>query len=274
MTQAFTVAAERNAKRFPELGQAEIDRRSAREVNEFFGNLGSQGLFKSKTMQDAARMIGFAPQWTESQIRAEARGYGQAARAGTDALQRKGFRVGTVAQAMAGTALASLVASQALNLFTRGKPTWQNEEEGHKWDAWLPGGPHNRGFWFSPLEIAAEYAHQMGKHMAEGEGVLDSVAHVAANKLSGPARAVKDLVTSQDYAGRAFNSMRERLTAAATDALPFPIPFSGMLAKDAKSPTGYGLNRQPGSLEKQGLGMAGLKVDSAASPRSQMYQLA
>ena len=114
----------------------------------------------------------------------------------------------------------------------------------------------------------------MGKHMAEGEGVLDSVAHVAANKLSGPARAVKDLVTSQDYAGRAFDSMRERLTAAATDALPFPIPFSGMLAKDAKSPTGYGLNRQPGSLEKQSLGMAGLKVDSAASPRSQMYQIA
>ena len=274
MTQAFTVAAERNAKRFPELGQAEIDRRSARELNEFFGNLGSQGLFKSKTMQDAARMIGFAPQWTESQFRAEARGYGQAARAGTDALQGKGFRVGVVAQAMMGTALASIVASQALNMFTRGKPTWQNEEEGHRWDAWLPGGPHNRGFWFSPLEIAAEYAHQMGKHMAAGEGVLDSAANIAANKLSGPARAAKDLVTGQDSAGRPFGSMRERLTAAATDALPFPIPFSGMLAKDPKSPTGYGLNHQPGSLEKQGLGMAGLKVDSAASPRSQMYRLA
>ena len=274
MTQAFAVAAKRNAARFPELSEAEIDRRSAREVNGFFGNLGNQGLLKSKTLQDAARLVAFAPNWTESQFTSEARGYAQAGQAVADAARGKGLRAGNIAQAMGGTVLASLVASQALNMFTRGKPTWKNQEDGHRWDAWIPGGPNRRGFWFSPLSIGAEYAHAMSKQMEDGHNVLDAAAHVASNKLSGPARGVKDLVSGEDYAGRPFNSTRERLTAAATDALPSPMPLSGTFQKDPKSPVGYSLNREPGSLEKQGFAMAGLKLDNAKSARAQMFHAA
>ncbi len=39
MTQAAMIASERNRARYPELSETEVARRSAREVNEFFGSL-------------------------------------------------------------------------------------------------------------------------------------------------------------------------------------------------------------------------------------------
>jgi hypothetical protein len=272
--QAGTIAYERNRARFPEMSDEAVVRQSAKEVNEFFGNLGNQGWLRSKTMQDAARMVGFAPNWAESQFKSEARGIAQMGKVPADALRGKGLRVGNVAQAMGGIILASLIGNQLLNLFTRHKLTWQNEEEGHKWDAWIPGGAQNRGFWFSPLSIAAEYTHAMIKYLEKGENALDAALHIGGNKLSPGARGLKDLITGEDYAGRPFGSMGERIKMAAIDALPSPLPLSGVVEKDPKAALGYRLNKQPGSLEKQGLSMVGLKVDAEPSARSKMYQIA
>ncbi len=272
MTQAAIVAFKRNKLRFPEMGEEQVARRTAREINEFFGNLGNQGFLKSKTMQDAARLAMFAPQWTESQARSEARGAAQVAKVPLDGIRGKGWRVGVVAQGIGGMVVSALIANQALNLLTRGKPTWENPEEGHNWDAWIPGAKN--GFFFSPLSIAAEYSHALIKYMGGGETALDAVAHVASNKLSGGARAVKDLVTGKDYAGKPFASTAERLKAAVTDALPLPIPAGPFIVKDPKAPLGYALNRQSGALEKQLLAMAGMKVENAPSARTQMYQIA
>ena len=212
--------------------------------------------------------------WAESTARAEARGVAQGAKTVVDGLRGKGWRVGMMAQALGGTVLAALVANQALNLFTRGKPTWENPEDGHQWDAWIPGGPGNRGYFFSPLSIAAEYSHAMLKYMEGGEGAIDAAAHIAGNKLSGGARAVKDLVTGKDWKGEPFGSTRERLTAAATDMLPSPMPLSGTLQKDPKAPLGYKMNHEPGSLQKQLFASAGMKLDPAKSARAQMFQVA
>ena len=52
------------------------------------------------------------------------------------------------------------------------------------------------------------------------------------------------------------------------------MPLSGTFEKNPKSPLGYSLNHEPGSLEKQGLAMVGLKVDNAKSARAQMYRAA
>jgi hypothetical protein len=272
--QAGVIAYERNRARFPEMNEEEVIRRSASEVNRFFGNLGSQGFFKSKTMQDAARLVGFAPQWAESQFTSEAEGIAQMGKIPVDTLRGKGLRAGNVAQAMGGIILASLIGNQLLNLFTRGKPTWENEEEGRKWDAWIPGGANNRGFWFSPLSIGAEYSHAVLKYLEHGESAIDAATHVAGNKLSPGARGLKDLITGEDWAGRPFSSTGERFKMAAIDALPSPMPLGGFIEKDPKAPLGYGLNHQPGSLEKQGLSMIGLKVDAEPSARSKMYRIA
>ena len=108
----------------------------------------------------------------------------------------------------------------------------------------------------------------------QGESSLDAAGHILSNKLSGPARGVKDLLTGEDWRGQPFGSTGERLKAAAVDALPSPMPLSGTLQKDPKATLGYKLNDQPGSLEKQALSMAGIKVENAQSPRGQMYRAA
>ena len=97
---------------------------------------------------------------------------------------------------------------------------------------------------------------------------------MASNKLSGPARAIKELVTGQDWKGQPFGSLGERLKAAALDALPSPLPLSGTLEKDPKATLGYTANTQKGSLIKQGLSMIGIKADAAQSARGQMYRIA
>ena len=100
MRQAARAVFARNQARFPELGEQELFRRTAREVNEFYGNLGSQGFLKSKTMQDLAKLTLFAPGFTEGRFRTEARGIGQAARVPVDGFSGRDWRLGTVAQAM------------------------------------------------------------------------------------------------------------------------------------------------------------------------------
>ncbi len=256
MTQAYVVAEARNRVRYRDqnLNEHEIARRSAKEVNEFYGNLGSQGFLASKTMQDLAKLMLFSPGFTEGSLRTEGRAIGQAGRIPVDLARGKGLRAGVVAQAMGGMVLSGIVASQALNLFTKGQPTWKNEEDGHQWDAWIPGGPHNKGFFFSPLSIAAEYSHALTKYMGGGESALDAVAHVASNKLSGPARAVKDLAGGTDYRGQPYGSTGDRVRAAVGDALPLPMPAGPFITKDPKSATGYALNHQKGALEKAASG--------------------
>ena len=274
MLQTALAGLARNVKRFPELSRAEVVRRTSKEYNEVFGNLGHQGLFKSATMQDAARLAFLAPNWTVSQLLSELRGLGQMGKTVTDAATGKGFRVGNVAQGMAAGILGLVVANQIINLATRGKPTWDNPEEGHKFDAWLPGGPHNRGFFFGPLELTAEFTHAMQKYMGGGENAVDAATHIASNKLSGVGRALKDLATGVDYKGQPFGSLGERLKAAAVDALPSPLPLGAFLQKDPKGPLGYGLNHEKGSVEKQAFGMAGMKLENAPSARNQMYAMA
>ncbi len=189
-----------------------------------------------------------------------------------DGVRGKGWRVGVAAQAMSKMILAMLIGNQVVNLFTRGHTTFQNPEDGHKLDAWIPGGGH--GFFFSPLSMAAEFSHELVKYMGGGESSLDALTHIAGNKLSGGARAAKTLATGKDWKGQPFTSMGERLKAAALDLSPLPMQTGAFLQKDPKATFGYSVNHQSGSLEKQLASTVGMKLEDAPSPRSQMYRLA
>ncbi len=272
--QAGRIAYERVKARSPGMSDDAVVRQAVRETGNFFGNPASTSFLTSRTMEDAANIIGFSPKWTEGTLKSELEGFAQAAKIPVDLLRGRRPQVGNSAQALATVLLGSVIGTQLLNLFTRGKTTFQNPEEDHHWDAWIPGGADGRGFFFSPLSIAAEFTHGLHKYMAAGENPLDATVHIASNKLSGPARGVKDLVTGADWHGQPFASMGERLKAAAVDTLPLPLPASGTLEKNPKAPFGYSLNHQPGSYLKQGLSMLGLKVDNTQSARAQVYRLA
>lgn len=272
---AITQTGIRNAERNIESGRFKTEdeaiRAAAKETNELYGNLQSQGIFKSKTLQDMSRLFLLAPQWTEGIFRNEVRSYGQLPGLAKGALHGN-LNGGNAARTMAMGFLAMFAANQVINYATRKQPTWDNEEDGHKLDAFIPGG--KRGFWFSPMEIAAEYSHAAMKYLARHENPMDIATHIAQNKFSGLARGAKELVTGRDYAGRPFQSAGDRVRSAATDVLPMPMFLNANLEKDARQPLGYRAQRTPGSGEKQILQSAGMKVSNAESPRTQMFALA
>ncbi len=290
MLQTALVNYERNVTRFPELGREGAARRTATEMNQLFGNLGRQGVLKSKTAQDIARCLFLAPQWVESQLRSEVGAYVQLGKTVPDALRGR-LRVGALGQQMATGALASFAVAQIINYATRGKPTWENDEEGHKLDAWLPGG--TRGFFLPSLGMVAEYGHAMLHQHDQGKGPLESLTHIAQNKLSPVARGVTEAVTNHDPSGHRFPDTATRVRASLMDMLPSPMPLSGLIEKDprgvagsgpvdsvrsaadhALSPAGYRVNRTPGSLERQLFQTGGMKMDPAPSAMSQMFDLA
>lgn len=276
MLQASLVNLERNLKN-PNYTEDQAYRQTAKEMNELFGNLQNQGILQNKTLQDLTRLIFLAPNWTESQFRNEARAYAQVGKSAVNAARGKGLRAGNSSRIFAAGLAALLVANQVVNYLTRGKSTFENEEHDHKLDAWIPGG--KRGFWFSPLEIAGEYAHAAMKYLAQHENPVDVATHIASNKMSPLARAAKEGLTGRDYAGRHFLSNADRARAAVTDALPVPmfaagLPFGKGIEKDPRQPLGFRFNRQPAATEKQLLQSVGMKLTSAQSPRSQMFAIA
>lgn len=273
MLQTALTGLERNLKR-PEYAKDEAGayRQTAKEMNELFGNLQNQGVFKSKTLQDVARLIFLAPQWTESQFRYEGRAYGQMAKGVGNAARLRNPDFGNAARAFAGGFVALLAANQVINYLSRGHSTFQNEEDRHQLDAWIPGG--KRGFWFNPMEIAGEYAHAAFKYAAQHDNPVDIATHIASNKLSPLARGAKEALTGRDYSGRPFLSNTDRSRSAITSALPMPLPLGALAEKDPRSPLGYRMNRQPASVEKQLLQSVGAKVTAKQSPRSEIYALA
>lgn len=270
MTQAWVANYERNASR-PGTTSERAARQTSKEMNEQFGNLRSQGIFKSKTAQDIASLFALAPNWTVSQFINEMRSYAQMGKVPVDLLRGKGLHVGNSARAFIAGALGLFALNQLINFMTRKKPTWQNED-GHKEDAWLPVG--KRGVWFNPFEMNGEYTLAMLKYMAQHQNALDAATHILSNKMSPFARAAKEGILGTDYAGRHFLTGADRARAAITDALPSPIGLSGVFEKDPRQPFGYRINRQPGSAAKQLLQSAGMKVTPAQSPRTQMFAIA
>lgn len=278
MAQTYVDFANRNVdqigegKRFDTRDEA--IRQAAKETNELYGSLGNQGLFQNKTLQDVARLVFLAPQWAESQFRNEARSYGQGFKAAYQAARTGGKDrfTGNSVRTFAAGMVALLAANQVANFVSRGQSTFKNKEDDHKLDAWIPGG--KRGFWFSPLEIAGEYAHAAFKYAAQHENPVDIASHIVNNKLSPGGRAVKEALTGRDSSGRHFLNNTDRFRAATTDAIPSPIPLNSVFEKDPRQPLGYRITRQPGAVEKQLLQSAGAKVTAAQSPRSQMFAIA
>ena len=255
ITQSYVYAFERNAKLHPDWSSEQLHRYTAKEVNTYYRNLGSQGLLKSKGAQDAARALFFAPQWFEGMVRSEARGYGQAGKAVINPL-----KTGNLAKGM-GTGLAAYFAvNQLVNMLTRGQPTWMNTEPGHKLDAWIPdkidGSP---GFWVSPDSVFAENAHDVRKNVSRGMDIQDLPGALLKAKMGPVYHAARAILEGVDFYGRPLHGL-DRWKEAAKDVLPIPIVLKNQ---------GYA-----GSTERQLIAFGGVKATPASSQTSNIYTLA
>jgi hypothetical protein len=236
----------------PGMTDQQVARQVAKDLNAYFGNLGRQGVFKSKTFQDLARLTFLAPQWVESMARTEVKSAGQLARAPFDVA--RGRAIGSLAKGTGQGLVAYFVATQLLNLATRHQFTFQNSEKDHKLDAWIPDVTGKTpGFFISPFSVVAEITHDIMRYDARKDSILGAVGQIVENKFSPLTRAEEVLRTGRDYSGQKLYGTWERVKAAAWSVAPTPLPLSGPIKG-----TSY-----PGQVQRQITGSLGFKTEPA-----------
>lgn len=282
MAESIVREFERQATANPALAPDALMRDIVRDVNERFGNLGRQGFFKSKTAQDFMRLIGLAPQWVEGMARTEARTYGRLSGGSKLLGQRKDVTaLGTTGSAMGKALVFMFGLTQAVNYITRGKSTFQNEEDGHKLDAWIPSwGSNGEGFWFNPLSVFMELSHDLYRlgtaKLQQDKPVGDAVIDILANKASPISRALLVMGTGKNPRGEKITSTLGRFGTEPLKAMaPLPITF-GKYAQAAGHAIVPGVVPPvpPGQMQRQAFGSAGLKIEPALSQPATMHRLA
>ena len=262
------------------LTEDQAARASALEVNRLFGNIGRQGVFRSRTMQDLARIALFAPQWMEGTLSSEIQALGQTAGAVLDAVTGKRIRAANTARVMLATAAGLLLANQVINYATTGHGTSENEE-GHKMDAWIPGGHY--GFWINPLTFLNSFLESFHRYYEDQQprtvddklnSALDALTRIGGNKLSGPMRGVWTALSGRDYRGRPIDSFKGRITEGVMSASPLPIPLSPLLERNpGEFPRLSWQGNEPGAWERQAAASIGIHLLPAQGPADKMYAL-
>jgi hypothetical protein len=277
ITQSYLVEFERVAKANPDLDRTAVARKVASDLNVLFGNLQKESIFKNPSVRSVNQILFLAPQWVEGLARGEMRGAKQIGQAAYGAATGKGFNIGTAGKSV-GTGLAAyFIGTQLLNLATRHQLTFQNKEEGHKLDAWIPditGKPP--GFFISPLSVFAEITHDVLRYSREKPSVADAATQIAENKLGNLGRAMmvmgtgKDPVTNQKLVGTAARAVK-----AATQLVPVPISVSqGSRAIGSKIAPGLIDPPKPGAVQRQITSSLGFKTEPAKTAAMQARDMA
>jgi hypothetical protein len=263
MLESGLIEFDRVKRNNPNLSDTEVARQVARDLNKFFGNLQRQGVFKSQTMLDLSALAGFAPQWVESQIRSEAGGFRQLA---GGALKGK-LSVGSLGTGMARGLAATVIATQLLNLMTKGKPTWENEENqngGSKLDAWIPDlTGKTKGYRVSPLSIIAENTHDLMNAVNEEPDKLSAAARIASNKAGSAVRIGKVLLQGRDWNDKKIVGDWNKIKAAAIQAIPAPIAISSLVK-----------GGPPGTAQRRIMQSFGVKTEPVKSARAEIANAA
>lgn len=227
MAESFVAEYERQAKRLPGADPLVLMRDISRDVNNFFGNIGRQGWMKSKSSQDIARMLFLAPQWVEGLIKKEVVGASRLTGLSKLTGQRQGKSILGATGVGMGTGLLFMYGlAQAINLISRGKPTWQNPEQDHKFDAYIPtGGGREEGLWLNPASLFAEISHDLYRLTSTRPTVMDAIDQIAGNKESPIMRAAIIARFGHDDYGTRYTSTASRLKAIGKSLTPVPISF-------------------------------------------------
>lgn len=257
MLESWVREFDRQKAQNPGMSDIDMGKKVSRDLNFNFGSIGRQGLLRSKTAQDLARVVFLAPEWFESMLQTEGRSIGQAAK-----IPFTG-KVGTLARSTGVLLGVMFVATQIANIASTGHTTWTNPK-GHAMDAWVPGlkglpGDRGDGYWVSPFSVPMEITHDIIRYRAEGDSPLKTASQIIGNKLAPIPRAVGTLLSQRDYAGRPMTD-KETYKAAAMDVLPIPLA--------AQAP----IKGEP--LQRQLMAQIGIKGEPAQSPRERIAQYA
>jgi hypothetical protein len=276
MTEANVREFERQHAANPTASPEALIKDISRDVNNYFGNIGKQGWVKSATMKDLSRLVFLAPDWLEGLVKKEASFYGRASGVSKLAGRREGVsNLGTTGRGIGRGLVFLFGLNQAINLITRHQPTWQNEEKGHKFDAWIPGRHGEDGFWFSPFSVFNELTHDLWRYVESDPTSLEAIDQVIGNKESPLTRAA--IMTTLGATGRLPKptSSMSQLGMAARNFAPTPLTF-GRIAQAAGHAIAPSLvhPNPPGAVQRQGFAAAGLKIEPALSAAQEVSRKA
>lgn len=277
MSEAALMEFERQSKSYSGLPPAEVARKVAKDLNTRFGNLGRQGLFKSRSAQDIARLIWLAPQWNEGLIRSELGGLGQIGSSVKDALTGRRIAMGALGRDMIAGTLGIFAANQILNYATRGHPTWENPEEGwgSKLSAWIPDsvGGKGSGFFLNPLGVTAEISHLLLNKYERTESGWKTAVDFLRSRASAITRPIWSAVTGETALGAKIKP-GDMTKQVASDAVPLPLGASSAFSAARGIANGGNTETYPGQFQKQVMQSVGLKTDTAPSPEQRVQKLA
>jgi hypothetical protein len=258
------------------LTNMDVARNVSREVNTRFGNLGRQGVLRSETARDIARMVVLAPQWNEGLVRSEVGAVTGAAKSAMTAAQGKGIATSMLTRSLATMVIGQFVANQIINQYTRDKFTWENPEEGvgAKLSAWIPDkigkGP---GFFLHPAGIGAEITHLLTSRYEKTSDFRESLGALGRSRLSAVARPLATFAFKTDALGRTLRP-DDLYKEVAKDAVPLPIPSSSVAGVVKSAASGEKSETFPGQFQKQLMSTFGVKTDQAPTNSARISALA
>lgn len=275
MAHGFISEFERVAANNPKMDANTVAKTVSRDINVLFGNLQKESFFKNPSLRAINQVLFLAPQWVESIARREGRALLQTGKIPLDLARGQKPQVGTVAKTV-GTGLAAyFVATQVLNLITRGKLTFDNQEKGHKLDAWIPDASgKSPGFFISPLSVFAEITHDILRYSHEKPSVAEAVSQIGQNKLGNLGRFLEVVVSGHDpLTGEKLVSSADRALSAGKQLVPVPIAAQ-QVARAAEAAAGAGQPPRPGDVQRQLTASLGFKTEKAPTPEQQVRELA
>lgn len=275
MAEIGELEYDRYHRMYSNLPAEQINRMVAQDLNARFGALGRQGIFKSKTAQDLARLTFLAPQWNEGLVRSEIGGAVGLGEGIYGSIKNRRLQMRVLPRAIGAMMVGQFVVNQILNYYFRGKPTWENEEEGFgaKVSAHLPdlmGGP---GFFLHPFGLAAEITHLLQSKYEKTEDWQKTLQSFFGSRASTLARPLWTLATGRDPMGRLLRP-EEKIPEALRQAVPTPIPSGAAAGFVESAVRGESAEKFPGQFERQALASVGVKTDLVPSVTQRMFNLA
>lgn len=275
MAESWLLEFQRYRNAYPDMSEKDVARMVSKDLNTRYGNLGRQGILKSKTAQDTARFLFLAPQWNEGLMRTELGALGQTGKALLDAATGKRMFAGVLARSVGGMMAAQFIANQMINYATRGTPTWDNPEEGigAKLSAWIPdfwGGP---GFFLNPMSLAMETTNLMIKEYERTGDALQTATDYLRSRSSVPMRPVWDAITNKNYLGTPY-APGQKWKGMLADSVPLPIAGATIYSAAKEAATGEPNQQFAGQYQKQLFSTFGIKLEQAPSDESRLYTMA
>lgn len=284
--EAGLIELRRQLKQNPGVAEDVVARQVAKDLNTRFGNLQNQSWIKNKNMAEIMRMFFLAPQWNESLIRSEigaARELGGSLKALTvgdkmaDGSRQRHLRMGLLGRAVITAVIGQFLANQILNWITRGKPTWENEEEtdAAKLSAYIPdvvgNGP---GYFLNPLTLPAEISELLLKKTERTGDFTQAAKQFLASRLGPLGRVPYTLATREDELGAKLKTGNEVIGQMASSLLPIPISAGSVYRFGKQMVSSEKEEAYPGQFQRQLFQTFGVKLDSAPTADQRLRTLA